>query len=160
MKKLLLVGALALFASVNAQSGFKIGAHVGLPMGDAGNAYSFNVGVDAAYLFPVAESFSAGVATGYSAFLGKDVGGFKVPTLGLIPIAATGQYMLAEQFSLGADLGYGFLMADGNNDGGFYYQPRATYHIGENMGLSLSYKGVSQKGGTIDAINLGFGYSF
>ena len=36
MKKLILVGAIALFGAVNAQTtgGFKLGAHVGLPTGE------------------------------------------------------------------------------------------------------------------------------
>lgn len=41
MKKLLLLGAFAVFSAVNAQAGFKLGAHIGLPTGDSSSAYSF-----------------------------------------------------------------------------------------------------------------------
>ena len=42
MKKIFLMGAFALFGAMNAQStGFKLGAHVGLPTGDANTFYNF-----------------------------------------------------------------------------------------------------------------------
>lgn len=161
MKKLILLGAFALFGSMSAQSGFKLGAHVGLPTGDAGNIYSFTLGADASYLWPVADSFSAGIATGYSAWLGKSVdlgyglGSVKYDTLSMIPVAATASYKLAENFTVGADLGYGFVFANGSNDGGFYYQPKVGYTIG-NGEISLGYQGLTKNGSTISAVNLGY----
>lgn len=157
MKKLLLLGAFALFGSMNAQSGFKLGAHVGLPLGDAADVYSFTLGADAAYMWPVADNFSAGIATGYSAWLGKTVAGYKFDTLSMVPVAATASYRIAENFSLGADLGYGFLFASGSNDGGFYYQPKVAYTFG-NGEVSLGYQGVSKSGSSISALNLGYSY--
>ncbi|WP_124640501.1 MULTISPECIES: hypothetical protein [Amniculibacterium] len=162
MKKLLLLGAFALFGSMNAQSGFKLGAHVGLPVGDAGDVYSFTLGADASYMWPVADSFSAGITSGYSAWLGKTVNygpvSVKYDTMSMVPIAATGQYKIAENFSLAADLGYGFVFGSGgSSDGGFYYQPKAAYHIG-NGEVSLGYQGLSKNGSTISAINLGYSY--
>lgn len=155
MKKLLVLGAFALFGSMNAQSGFKLGAHVGLPTGDAGNAYTFTLGVDASYLWPVADNFSAGIASGYSAWLGKTIYGIKIPTMSMIPVAATASYKIADNFNLGADLGYGFIFSDGNNDGGFYYQPKVAYTIG-NGEISLGYQGLTKNGSTISAVNLGY----
>ncbi|MBS1548888.1 MAG: hypothetical protein JSS94_03350 [Bacteroidetes bacterium] len=162
MKKLLLLGAFALFGSMNAQSGFKLGAHVGLPLGDAGDFYSFTLGADAAYLWPVADNFSAGIATGYSAWIGKSVnvpylGSVKYDTMSLIPIAATASYRIAENFNLGADLGYGFMMVSGANDGGFYYQPKVSYTIG-NGEVVLGYQGISKSGTSFSAINLGYNF--
>ena len=68
MKKLFLVGAIALFGAVNAQSAgnFKLGAHIGLPVGDAADGYSFVAGADVAYMWPVAAEFNLGVASGYN----------------------------------------------------------------------------------------------
>lgn len=165
MKKLFLVSALALFGAMNAQSGFKAGVHVGLPVGDAGDAYSFNIGVDASYMWPVADSFSAGVTTGYSAFLGKTVdipflGSYKYETLGLVPIAATAAYKFTPEFSLSADLGYGFTFGGGNSDGGFYYQPKVSYTLNEKHDISLGYQGVSKNGASLSSINLGYAYNF
>lgn len=54
MKKLILMAAIAVFGLSNAQSGFTLGAHVGLPVGDASDVSSFTLGVDGAYRWPVA----------------------------------------------------------------------------------------------------------
>ena len=159
MKKIFLVGAIALCGALSAQTGFKLGAHVGIPVGDAGDVYSFTGGVDAAYMWPVAAEFNLGVATGYSFWSGKTIMGYKVPTLGMIPIAAAAQYKISPQFSLGVDLGYGFIFADGESDGGFYYQPKVAYHLGPSE-VNLGYQGVSKDGYSYSAINLGYAYSF
>lgn len=75
MKKLFLVGAIALFGAVNAQTtgGFKLGAHVGLPVGDAAEGLDFNAGVDVAYTWRVAPNFDLGITSGYSHYFGEDV---------------------------------------------------------------------------------------
>lgn len=164
MKKLILTAAIAVFGLSNAQSGFTLGAHVGLPVGDASDVSSFTLGVDGAYRWPVAAEFNLGIATGYSAWLGKTVtypyiGDVKYDTLSLVPIAASAQYMFTPQFSLGVDLGYGFLFANGESDGGFYYQPKAAYHFGPSQ-VNLGYAGVSKNGSTISSINLGYAYTF
>lgn len=161
MKKLILVGAIALCGVVNAQSGagFKLGAHVGLPTGDANTLFSVQLGVDAAYMWPVAAEFNLGIASGYSAWIGKTIGGFKVDTIGMVPIAVAGEYKFTPQFSLGVDLGYGFLFGGGTSDGGFYYQPKVAYHFGPSE-VNLGYVGVTKNGATFSAINLGYAYSF
>lgn len=161
MKKIFLMGAFALFGVVNAQStGFKLGAHVGLPTGDANTFYNFYVGADVAYMWPVSAEFNLGLASGYSAFTGKTVSGYKVPTLSLVPIAAAAQYNFSPQFSLGVDFGYGILFASGgNSDGGFYYQPKIGYHFGPSE-VDLGYMGVSKNGSTLGAVTLGYAYSF
>ena len=155
MKKLLLVSAIALFGAMNAQTGFKLGAHVGLPVGDASSGTSVVLGVDAAYMFPVAADFNLGIATGYSSWLAKNGG----TSVSMIPIAAAAEYKFIPQFSLGVDLGYGLLFASGENDGGFYYQPKAAYHFGPSE-VYVGYMGISKNGSTASAINLGYAYSF
>lgn len=160
MKKLFLVGALALFGALSAQAGFKLGANVGLPVGDLGTGYSFTAGVDASYLFPVAADFNVGVATGFQTYFPKsewkDAG---LKNLNVVPLAASGQYRFTPEFSLTADLGYAFAFSDGNSDGGFYYAPKAAYHFGPSE-VNFSYRGISQKGGSSSSINLGYAYSF
>ncbi|MGA9213007.1 hypothetical protein [Kaistella sp.] len=157
MKKVLLVGAIALFGAVNAQTAgnFKLGAHVGLPVGDASSSTSVLLGIDAAYMWPVAAEFNLGVATGYSAWIGKS--GHNTDSM--IPIAAAAEYKLSPQFSLGVDLGYGLLFASGTSDGGFYFQPKAAYHFGPSE-VYVGYLGLSRNGYTASAINLGYAYSF
>ena len=98
MKKIIVLAGnvIGTFGFVNAQEGnFKLGAHVGLPVGDAKDFSSVNLGVDVAYVWKVADQFSAGVTTGYSTYLGKTVdvagiGSFKAEDSGFIPIAVTG----------------------------------------------------------------------
>lgn len=155
MRKLFLAGALALFGAMSAQTGFKLGVHAGLPVGDASSGTSAVLGVDAAYMFPVAAEFNLGIATGYSSWLGKN----GAESVSMVPIAAAAEYKLAPQFSLGVDLGYGLFFASGTSDGGFYYQPKAAYHFGPSE-VYVGYMGVSKNGGTISAINLGYAYSF
>ena len=160
MKKLFLVGALALFGAMNAQTGFKLGANIGLPTGDLSSVYSFTAGVDASYLWPVSAEFNLGVASGFQTYFPKsewkDLG---VKNTNLVPLAASAQYKVSPQFSVGADLGYGFVFYDGESDGGFYYAPKVAYHFGTSE-VNLSYRGVSQDGSSANSINLGYAYSF
>lgn len=171
MKKLFLVGALALFGAVNAQStgGFKLGAHLGLPMGDASDAgLNFNAGVDVAYTWKVAPKFDLGITTGYSRYFGKEQtytflgeGSYTVdPSFGIIPIAATAQYSFDEKFFIGADLGYALFVGEGTDGGDFYYQPKVGYSLDPKNDLYLGYKGISGDGFTLSSINLGYAYKF
>lgn len=176
MKKLLLVGAVALMGTfAQAQEGhFKVGVHAGLPMGDAGDAFSFNAGVDAAYVFAIADNLDLGLTTGYSNYFGKEqtIGGGTIlgvpiptftvdtPDLGIIPVAATAQYNFDGGFNIGADLGYAFFVSDGAEGGGLYYQPKVGYTFSENSSAYVGYKGVSDDGYELSSINLGYAYKF
>ena len=159
MKKLILASAFALLGitSLNAQSsGYpKLGFHLGLPVGDAGDWYSFNVGVDAAYLWTVAPNFDLGLATGYSHYLVKSDYDDVIDGAGLIPIAATAKYTVAPNFFLGADLGYGLFTNEGA-EGGFYFQPKIGYESGMTE-FYLAYKSVSNNG-SIGSINVGINF--
>lgn len=187
MKKLILSAmAVCAFGLASAQEGgFKVGVHAGMPMGDAGDMYSFNFGADVAYLWEVADGFKAGVTTGYSYFSGKEYdeagdlgdlgdwgdwgdllddmdipGGGKVKVNGaFIPVAATGQYSFSDNFFGGADLGYALYAGDGDGDGGFYYQPKVGYQT-EKIEVFVSYKGISADGASISTLGAGFAYKF
>ena len=78
--------------------------------------------------------------------------------MGVIPIAASGQYNFDGGFFLGTDLGYGVLLYDGDSDGGFYYQPKAGYRM-NNVDLVLSYKGVSKDGSSLSSVNFGVAFN-
>lgn len=159
MKKIVLIAAFAVFGftQVNAQEGnFKVGAFFGLPMGDFSDSHSFNVGLDVAYLFDIADSFQVGPATGYSHSFGKsysyqefDPGTMSIvdvednyDAFQFVPIAAAARFNL-DQFYFGADLGYAIGLNDGNK-GGIYYRPKAGYNFGP-LAAFLSYTGVSSK---------------
>ncbi|TDE27718.1 hypothetical protein E0I61_13435 [Flavobacterium ranwuense] len=164
MKKItLLLVAVFTFGNVNAQDGgIKVGAHVGLPTGDIKDAYSVNLGVDVTYMWNVTDKFSAGVTTGYTAYLGETIGSgagrFEVPNAGFIPLAATGQYSFTDHLFLGTDLGYAIYAGSGDGDGGFLYQPKFGYQS-EKIEVYAGYKGISNNG-TFSSINLGFNYKF
>ena len=173
MKKVFFTGALALLGavSVNAQSlgNFKLGAHVGVPVGgdDADSkSWDFNTGVDAAYVWKVAHNFDLGITTGYSHFIGKKV--VPVPngiesvntSFGVIPLAATAQYNFEQKFFIGTDLGYAFYTGENTEGGDFYFQPKVGYTINMNNEVYLGYKGLSNDGETLSSINLGYAYKF
>ena len=167
MKKLMLVAAIAVFglSNVNAQEGFTVGAHVGLPIGDIGDFSNFNYGIDAAYLWNVGEGFDVGVASGYTNFSAGDDQtidtGFGTITVesesfGFIPIAGAARYSFSDSWFAGADLGYA-LATEG--DGGIYYQPKFGYKT-ESLDVFAFYKGISRDGATVAAIGVGVGFRF
>lgn len=168
MKRFFLsVIAIMAFGFANAQDGnFKVGAHVGLPLGDFKDAYSVNLGVDVAYLWKITDKFSAGATTGYSVFLAKTYrydNGYtsfelKGSAAGFIPVAATAQYSIMDNLFVGADLGYAVYVGDGNESGGFLYQPKVGYQ-NEKIELYAAYKAISNDG-TFSSLNLGFNYKF
>ena len=156
MKKIFLTAAAVFaFSFANAQDGgFKLGAHVGLPTGDIKDYSSLNIGADGAYVWKVADSFDAGITTGYTSYLGKD----GADAIGFIPVAATGQYAIADNLFLGADLGYAiYAGSEDGGEGGFLYQPKFGYKA-EKLELYLGYKGISVDGGTFSSVNIGVNY--
>lgn len=149
MKKLLLTAAIAVFAMMGtqAQEGFKLGAHIGLPLGDIDDATSLNLGLDVAYHWNIAEGFDLGVTTGYTTFTGKDydtpLGEIEGDNISFIPIAASARYSFNEEWFVGADLGYAIATEDGA-DGGVYYQPKVGYKF-SSVDVFAFYKGISIK---------------
>ena len=174
MKKLFLTGALALFGLMNAQkteSGFRLGVNAGIPVGDFGKLTTFTAGVDLAYLYPLAENFRLGVATGYSHYFGKKTKTDlilvtlknEVPDVGIIPVAATAEYTFGgSNVFLGVDLGYAFFTKKDckNENGSFYYQPKLGYSFDKKHDLYFSYKGFTRNNISAGSINLGYAYNF
>lgn len=174
MKKLFLTGALALFGLMNAQKtepGFRLGVNAGIPVGDFGKLTTFTAGVDLAYLYPLAENFRLGVATGYSHYFGKKTKTDlilvtlknEVPDVGIIPVAATAEFTLGDSnVFLGADLGYAFFTKKDfkNENGSFYYQPKLGYSFDKRHDLYFSYKGFTRNNANAGSINLGYAYNF
>ena len=174
MKKLFLTGALALFGLMSAQktdSGFRLGVNAGIPVGDFGKLTTFTAGVDVAYLYPLAENFRLGVATGYSHYFGKKTKTDlilvtlknEVPDVGIIPVAATAEYTFGgSNVFLGVDLGYAFFTKKDfkNENGSFYYQPKLGYSFDKKHDLYFSYKGFTRNNISAGSINLGYAYNF
>ena len=167
MKKLFLTAAVALLAfTANAQDGmFKLGLSAGIPTGDFSDSYSFGLGLDAAYLFPVSDDFHVGGASGFVNIFGEDVETtffgetvtFEVDDAQFIPLAAAARFMASENFYIGADLGYAISVGEG--DGGFYYRPRVGYNFSEKIGANASYSGISADGATLSYFGVGVEFS-
>ncbi|ARV13426.1 hypothetical protein BTO09_14230 [Gilvibacter sp. SZ-19] len=160
MKKVFLFAAL-LFAgigSLQAQGEFRAGLSGGIPIGDSGDFATFAIAVDLGYLLEISDEFDAGVTTGYTHTFGDEVTiagvTFEVDDDQFIPIAASGRFEVAPNFTLGADVGYAIGINDGN-DGGFYYSPRAPYSVSEAIDIVAAYRGVSVNGGSWDVISAG-----
>lgn len=163
MKKVVLIAALALIGlSVNAQDGLRIGANLGLPVGDAGDVSGFSIGLDAQYMFETAGEFDLGVATGFTNAFGKTIGdsnfSIEIDDIQFLPLAGVARYKASEEISIGADLGYALGINDGN-DGGFYYRPTVAYTVSEGVEINASYTGISLDGGSWTTINLGVLFS-
>jgi hypothetical protein len=163
MRKILVIGCMLLFgATLQAQEGLNVGINLGLPVGDASDFSSFSLGLDANYLWNVAESVDVGVATGFTNAFGKtfEILGeeFDAEDVQFIPIAAAGRYHVTDKFRAGADIGYAIGINDGN-DGGFYYRPIVAYSLSDITELNFSYTGISLDGFTWSTISLGVMFS-
>lgn len=167
MKKLLLSAAFAVCSviAVNAQAtGFQAGAYVGIPMGDAKDVTSLNIGITAAYYWDVAPAFKVGVLTGYDHWIAKEydfgppIGKIKGDDAGFIPIAASAKYDFGSSIFAGLDLGYAIYAGSGGGDGGFLYQPKFGYS-GASFDAFAFYKGISNDG-SISSLGAGFAYKF
>lgn len=147
MKKLLLSAILGLagLVGVNAQEGFKAEVTVGATIGDASDAFGINYGAAASYLYPVMEGLHVGGKVGLDVFSGKDImnTNVKLKNMTLIPITASAQYDITEQFFAGVDLGYALSL---NNDynGGFYFMPKGGWQ-NEYIQVFAYLKGISSK---------------
>ena len=164
MKKLLLIISLVFVGwSAQAQNEFIGSAEVGLPIGDASDITTFNLGIQLGYLFEVAEEVQVGPKIGYSHSFGDDVdtiiGTFEVDDIQFLPIAAHGRYNFSDTFLFGLDLGYAVGLNDGN-DGGFYYSPHFAYNVAEQVAIFAAFRGISADGGSFDVISLGAEFSF
>lgn len=150
MKKLIFIAIIAIFAfqDVNAQGQFKGGANVGFITGDFSDGYSFNLTIDASYLWDVADKIEVGATTGFSHSFGKEVNGFDVEDAQFLPLAVAGRFSASDDFKIGVDLGYALGIDDGN-DGGFYYAPRVQYSVSESLDIVAAYRGVSIDAGPI-----------
>ena len=143
MKKLFLVATFAVAGFIGAQAQefqFGAGPVIGLPIGDAGDISSFAVGGELQGEYTFSEKASAVGTLGYTHFIGKDFGGFKI-NYGAVPILVGARIYPSEQFFVGGQIGYGFFTGDASG-GGFAYKPQIGYNA-SSFQLALSYNAVS-----------------
>lgn len=157
MKKLVFLALvlIGLCNVANAQNeGFRVGLSGGIPLSDASDFSSFNVGVDASYLFNVTEKFAAGVATGYSTFLGKD--GFD--DYSFIPVALSLRSNFGESIFYTADIGYAVATTK-DAEGGLYLLPKAGWTNGK-WDAFIFYKSIDADEVSVSSLGLGAAYKF
>lgn len=165
MKKLFLIIGFLGLSSIFAQqtdidittqnSWLKAGLIASIPVGDANDISSFNLGLDlrAQYLFN--PNFAIGLASGYSHFFGKD--GFD--DFGVIPAAGFARYYFTPSgLFLGADLGYGFLTNVDNNSCGLYVNPQIGYH-NRDWNIYSFYQNTFAEN-DVDLQNVGLGVTY
>ena len=135
MKKVFLFIGLVGFSPLVAQeteiditpdnSWLKAGLTAGVPVGDANDFASFNVGVDLRGQYLFNPNFAIGIASGYTHFFGKE----GIDDFGVIPLAGFVRYYFTPKgLFFGSDFGYGFLTDVDDNEGGLYINPQIGYH--------------------------------
>ena len=169
MKYISLTGmfVIIMFSSINAQN-FTIGANIGLPTGDFSKAYTFNVAIDASYLWEVSEKFEFGISSGYNHSIGNKIAastssyGFK--DFQFFPIAGATRFNVSDRFTLGADIGFGISVTSQYDDdtNGLYYRPMIGYTLNEKIQLTTSYLSFDSNAGTgvYSTIDIGISYHF
>lgn len=161
MKNLILFFAIIFIGFSAYGQRFSIGTNFGAPVSDAHDFYVFNSGIDANYWF-VSDKFSAGIATGFEFFLANDLNitrnwDLTLKNASFVPVAFAGRVDVSSKFILGADVGYAIGVG---NDGGFYYRPLIGFSLKDFLQLTLSYRGISVDGLSINAVTMGINYLF
>ena len=108
-----------------ANSWLKAGLTAGIPVGDADNVSTFNLGLDLRGQYLFNPNFAIGLASGYTHLFAKE----GIDDFGVIPAAGFLRYYFTRSgIFIGSDLGYGFLTNVNDNDGGLYVNPQVGYH--------------------------------
>ncbi|MER3374171.1 MAG: hypothetical protein RIM83_05995 [Allomuricauda sp.] len=130
------------------RTSFKAGLNAGLPVGDAGDASSFSLGLDLAYHIGASELLDVGFATGFIHAFGDTTslsGGavtVEYEDFQFLPVAGSLRIYPTYDFKLGADVGYAVGFNE-LNEGGFYLRPIIGYNITGNTELNVSYVNIS-----------------
>jgi len=168
MKKVIVSVIVLVFCSISMEAqqkqGVKLEGSLGIPTGDLSSSLVFGLGADLSYLFDVADSFQAGITAGYHNFFAKTDRSSPLALSGkgqdfqFVPLAASARYYVLDDFFVGADLGYSFVLID-EVDGGFHYKPKMGYSFGL-ISTTLSYSGIVLEEQSFGSINLGFEVAF
>lgn len=169
MKKILMFSMAAIiFAAMqaNAQSTevtprnswLKLGANVGVPVGNASNYSSFVLGLELKGQVLETDYLGLGLTTGYNHYFGKN--GFD--GFGTIPLGAFIRvYPQSHGFFLGTDLGYSVLTGAGGATGGVYIKPQLGYH-NYDWNVFAFYNNIFRSdndGGSIGSVGIGATYN-
>jgi len=148
---------------MNAQEGFKLGIHGGLPINDFNGEVTLMVALDGGYMYALSEVIDIGVVTGFVYGFAERFSSEAIeadyPNMQFVPLAASVRIWTSNSFSFGVDGGYAVGINEGN-DGGLYYRPIIGYLMGPSTEVNLSYSTVELEGASWNTINLGVLYTF
>lgn len=164
-----LLATVAMLTIVNAQtrrteinprnSWLKVGAGVGLPVGDLSDQSSVALSAEVKGQFLSTPHIGVGITSGYTHYIPKE----NFENFGSVPIGLFGRYYFRpEGLFLGADAGYSLQTGSGNNgEGGFYVKPQIGYH-NRAWNVFGYYNGVfreTAKGGNLQHVGIGVTYN-
>lgn len=168
-KKFFVVSAAALLLAavkVNAQSTeitprnswLKLGANVGVPVGNVSNYSGFTAGLELKGQVLETDYLGLGLTTGYDHYFGKNgYSGF-----GTIPLGAFLRvYPQRKGFFIGTDIGYSFITGIDGAKGGFYVKPQLGYH-NYDWNIFGYYNDIirsNENGGSIGSVGIGATYN-
>lgn len=144
-------------AYAQAPDGVQFGAGIRLaaPSGSFSNISSYGAGIEGQAEFGLDKKVSGVVTTGYTTFFGKDITlmGFTVKTdpIGYIPVLAGVRFYPINQFFIGAQAGYGFLVGNGSSSGGFNYQTQLGFNASKFQ-LAASYNAITKNSSALSHI--------
>lgn len=134
MKKVGIVLVFTLFVTV-VQAQWKLGAHVGAPTGDYSSFFSTEAGFEAYKMFGTDRNglLKLGIGSGFNSYIGKN----EIDNAQFIPVVAAARlnFLL---FTVGPDIGYGFGVSDGLEDG-FYWKAVAGVKVLKILEINLYY---------------------
>jgi hypothetical protein len=167
-KTLIITSAAILFVAVkaNAQateitprnSWLKLGANLGVPVGNASNYSGFVAGLELKGQVLETDYLGVGLTTGYDHYFGKN--GFD--GFGVVPLGAFLRvYPQHHGFFLGTDLGYSFITGVDGAKGGFYVKPQLGYH-NYDWNVFAYFNDIvrsDENGGSIGSVGIGATYN-
>ncbi|MBU3821530.1 hypothetical protein KO566_05610 [Flavobacteriaceae bacterium XHP0103] len=137
-------------------SWLKAGIVAGIPVGDASDVSSFNLGADVRGQVLLNPNFAIGAASGYTHYFGKD--GFD--DFGIVPLAGFARYYFTPNgLFLGSDLGYGFLTGVDGNSGGLYVNPQIGYHNRDWNIYAFYQNTFAENDVDLQSVGVGFTYN-
>ena len=151
MKKsiLLLSATLGIVGVSIAQKGsfeLGVGPSEALPLGDWGKAYALGAGGEIQATYGLTDHFNLFAQVGYNYMFGKEQTAmgviYKNPGYSLLPLMAGVKYYFGD-LHIGAGVGYGISIFEGETDGRFMYSPQVGYRVGD-IDFSLHYAGFAK----------------
>ena len=143
---------------------FSFGLHGGMPVGDFGDSYTSNFGVDVGYLHLISKESAKkklylGGSVTYTNYMGDELS-----EAGLVTEVEDAQF-LALTFSkrlsphkrilIGGDIGYAIGLND--IDGGFYGSPR-IYYLFDSVKVYGGYRNIFTDGDALGSVQFGVVY--